>query len=191
MFSTRICVDRLVLPSRCNFAEKLLTSFSSKVEEKLSQNMQLSCAVLVNTKINYPKLRPEWDVKNLGQFRNQTSARISSSIGQKKLLGVLCINHIHTHADSFWSPSRLGAGPVRGWCTSKMKPKKYVGTTSYKSNCMILYDQAMTERCPNSSIIHNAYQIHRESWIFLACCFIASTHAKSAAEMIKPLIICQ
>lgn len=29
MFSTRICVDRLVLLSRCNFAEKLLTSFSS------------------------------------------------------------------------------------------------------------------------------------------------------------------
>ena len=134
MFSTRICVDRLVLLSRCNFAEKLLTSFSSvkawrKVVPKHA-TINKYHAPSWSKKINDPKLRPESEMwKNPGQFRNQTSARILSSIGQKKLLGVICINRTifipmqtplpikvgrrssETDALPKWNPSHDGALP--------------------------------------------------------------------------------
>ena len=174
MFSTKICVDRLVLLSRCNFAEKLLTSFSSvKAWRKVVPKH-----ATIN---NYHA--PSWSKKSTIQSWDQ-KVRCEKIWGnsatkhlQKKLLGVLCINHIHTHADSF---AHQGWAQVEwSWCTSKMKPKN-----------SILFNQAMTELCPNS-YIHHPHQIHLASWIFLACCFIASTHAKSAAEMIKPLIMCQ
>lgn len=40
MFSTRICVDRFVCPSRCNFAEKWLTSFSWSTGSRQQENSE-------------------------------------------------------------------------------------------------------------------------------------------------------